>query len=55
MANEYKQLSLIAEERNTYESPAVGRKQRRSVKVYTKELLIEALRGIRDRGWILGC
>jgi len=54
MVNEYKQLSLIAEEGNTYESLDVESKQKQSIKVYTKESLIESLREIRDMGWILG-
>lgn len=54
MKSEYKQLSLIAEESNTYESLEVEDKQSQLTKVYTKESLIEILREIRNKGWISG-
>jgi len=47
--SEYKQLSLLPEEKTTYTNVS---KKGEPLKIYTKEALIEELKKIRAMGWI---
>ncbi|NOK63034.1 MAG: MvaI/BcnI restriction endonuclease family protein [Chloroflexi bacterium AL-W] len=54
MANKYKQLRFLAEEDQIYDPKNRESGREHTVKIYTKETLIEELQKIRDSGWILG-
>ncbi len=54
MANDYRQLKLVADEEAEYDSQDIKYKAKRPVKIYTKESLIEELRKIKSLGWIPG-
>jgi len=50
--SQYRQLHLLAEEKPDYAAHARGATRSDAVRIYTKESLIEALKQVRDMGWI---
>ena len=52
MSSEYEQLRLLAEDDVPYSASNLDHQRGKSMKTYTKDSLIAALRKIRDRGWI---
>jgi hypothetical protein len=54
MKHEYSQVMLIADEQSTYDFDKVLQHTGMSMRIYTKESLIQALRNVRDLGWIKG-
>lgn len=55
MKNEDRHLKFIAEDEGTYDPDKMQHRQKDSMKIYTKESLIEELRKVRDYGMDSQC